>query len=367
MTQRQSWQGYLTSFGFILAYCVPTLPIFSVWLGKITHHPNIFAAFPLLIAYGIIPILEAIFPYGIQSIPDHLSRSKGWSLYYRLLLWLSLPVQFSTLYLALSYWNLNLFNIWGSLAYLLSVGIFSGMFAITVAHELIHRQQNCDRWLGGILLSSVGFGAFKVVHLRIHHRYVCTPLDFATAQRGQHIYAFWWKNLISNVWEAIHCEQEELVKTGRAFWRSELLVWSTLSLVWFGIAILLGGFRGGLFWAIQALIAILKLDWTNYLQHYGLTRKQDSDGKYEPIQVYHAWSVGLFIHDLALFNLLRHANHHVNPQLNYPFLKHYDSVPQYPYNYSIMYLLSLIPPLFRYVVHPKIDSFEVQHKQLQKV
>jgi alkane 1-monooxygenase len=367
MTQRQPWWVYVTSFSFVLAYGVPVVPLVSVYLGKMAQHPNLFAFLPLVIAYGSVPILEGIFPYGIQPIPDSVSSAKAEALYYRFLLWLSLPIQLGMLYLALYYWNLNLFNFWGSLAYLLSVGIYSGMFAITVAHELIHYQQRSDRILGGILLSTVAFGAFKVVHLRIHHRYVGTPFDFATAQRGQSIYDFWWKSLTSTVSEAIRCEYEELTKTGQAFWHSELLLWYLFSLLWFGIAILLGGWKGGLFWAIQALLAILKLDWTNYLQHYGLTRKQNADGRYEPVQVHHAWSVGLFIHDLALFNLLRHGDHHANPQRHYQTLRHYENVPEYPYNYSIMYLLSLVPPLFERIVHPHIDGFEIQQTQLQRV
>jgi alkane 1-monooxygenase len=269
------------------------------------------------------------------------------------------------LYIAIHYWNLKLFNLWGSFFYVLSVGIYSGMFAITVAHELIHHQQRCDRVLGGILLSTVGFGTFKVVHLRIHHRYVGTPLDFATARRGQSIYSFWGTNLVGNVREAIRCEREELAKTGRAFWQSELLFWYFLSLLWLSIAVLLGGWKGGIFFVLQSLIAILKLDWTNYLQHYGLTRKQDAKGRYEPVQIHHAWSVGLFIHDLAIFNLLRHGDHHAHPQRHYQTLRHYNDVPEYPCNYSIMYLLSLVPPLFQQIVHEHLARFEVQQEQHQ--
>jgi alkane 1-monooxygenase len=367
MMQRHALERYLTGLGFIFAYAIPALPIISAWLGKITQHPNIFAAFPLIIAYGIVPLVEGIFPYGIQPVSENISQSKKGQFYYRFLLWLGLPFQLGMLYFALNYWISGLFNSWQSCAYILSVGIYSGMFAITIAHELIHHQQPLDRALGGVLLSTVGFGVFKVVHLRIHHRYVCTPCDFATAQRGQSIYDFWRKNLISNISEAIRSERKELVKMGRTFWQSELLLWSILSLLWLSIAIWLGGYQGSIFWGLQAIIAILKLDWTNYLQHYGLTRKLDRKGQYEPMQVHHAWSVGLFIHDLALFNLLRHGDHHVNPQRPYQELRHYNNVPEYPYNYSIMYLLSLVPPLFEIIVHPYLDRFESQQQTLQEI
>lgn len=366
-TQRPSWPIYLTSLGYLLTYGIPATPILSVWLGKITHHANLWAAFPLVIAFIIVPLLQTLFPYGIRPLPDDVLNSRGWQIYHRSLLWLSLPLQLGMLYVALHAWNAHLFNFWGALIYLFSVGTFSGMFAIVMAHELIHHPQAFDQALGGMLLSTVGFGTFKVVHLRIHHRHVGTPLDFATAQRGQSLYAFWWQNLISNGPEAIRCERETLGKRGQAWWQSELLLWYGLSLLWLGIAIGLGGWRGGLFWGLQAFIAILKLDWTNYLQHYGLTRKQESKDRYEPVQVHHAWSQNLFIHDLALFNLFRHGDHHAHPQQPYPGLNADAAAPRYPYDLAFMYFLALVPPLFQRIVHPTLDRLATQQIQPQTV
>ncbi|MEO0826415.1 MAG: fatty acid desaturase [Cyanobacteria bacterium J06639_16] len=364
--QTQPRRVFLTSLGFTIAYMVPAVPLISIWVGQIVGHPNVFAALPLAIAYILVPIVEGIWPYGIQPMPTEKWNVTSWQFYYRALLWLSFPIQLGMLCIALHFWSLGLLNAWGSLAYILSVGIFSGMFAITIGHELIHHSQPVDCALGGVLLSTVCFGTFKIVHLRIHHRYVCTPDDFATAKKGQSIYHFWWINRVANITEALRCEREDLAKQGRQFWQSELLLWTVLSLLWFAIAILLGGWWGGLFFGLQSFIAILKLDWTNYLQHYGLTRKRDAKGNYEPVQHHHAWSVGLFIHDLAIFNLLRHGDHHVNPQRPYPFLEHDNRTREYPYNYSVMYLLSLLPGVFENVVHPYLNKPETLAQPLQE-
>ena len=361
------WRIYLTSLSFALAYGVPAIPLVSIWVGKMSGHPNLFAALPLIIAYVLVPIIEGLWPYGIRPIPPEQGHNPNWQLYYRFLLWLSLPIQLGMLYMALHYWSLGLLNIWGGMAYILSVGIYSGMFAITIGHELIHHPQPLDRALGGIILSTVCFGTFKIVHLRIHHRYVCTPEDFATAKKGQSIYSFWWQSIVGNVTEALRCEWDTCSRQGKGLWNSELLLWTGLSLVWFACAVKMAGWSGGLFWGLQAFIAILKLDWTNYLQHYGLTRRRDANQNYEPVQLHHAWSLGLFIHDLAIFNLLRHGDHHVNPQRLYPFLEHGDRTREYPYNYSIMYLLSLIPSVFERVVHPYLDEPEGLSQSLQEV
>lgn len=358
LRRSQPLRRYFTSLGFLAIYALPAIPMLSGWLGQSTSHPNAFACLPLVIAYGLPLLVSAIAPKGIDPIPKEIVQMPGWQLYYRGLLWLSLPVQLSMLFITRQYWQAGTFNVWGSVAYLLSVGIYSGAFAITIGHELIHHSQRCDRILGGLLLSTVGFGSFKSVHLKIHHRYVATPLDFATAQRGQTIYGFWWRNLVGNVTEAIRCDRAELKRTKRAFWQSELLLWTAFSVLWLSLAIGLGQWQGGLFWILQALIGILKLDWTNYLQHYGLTRQQTADGHYEPVKATHAWSLEFFLLDFALINLMRHGEHHARPQQLYPTLKNEAAAPQYPYNYAAMYFLSLVPSLFRRVVHPCLDQIQ---------
>lgn len=358
MSQRESLPKKLTSLGFMVAYLVPALPILSIWLGHTTQRFNAFAIFPLFIFFVVAHVIEFVFPYKTQASISKGSDTTIGKFYYRGLLWLCLPIQLLTLYLAVNYWCSDILNIWGKLAYLMSVGICNGTFSITVAHELIHHQHRLDRLLGGSLLSTVGFGSFKIVHLRVHHRYVCTPHDFATAQRGQSIYDFWWKNIQGNVIEALRCDRADRAIKGRYFWHSELLAWSLLSLVWLGLSLSIGGWQGGIFWSFQALIGILQLDLINYLQHYGLTRKQDIHGRYEPVQAHHAWSFGLFLHDWGLINLFKHGDHHANPQRHYQSLRRHRNVPEYPYNTAILYALSLVPPLFRRAIHPHLDRFE---------
>jgi alkane 1-monooxygenase len=115
---------------------------------------------------------------------------------------------------------------------------------------------------------------------------------------------------------------------------------------------------GGFFFLIQSLIAIMYLDVINYLQHYGLTRKMRSSGRPEPMQDHHSWTAAMFLDDLLLLNLPRHAHHHSQPQRPYQFLKDSSDAPRYPYSYGVMTMLLLVPALFRRVVHPCLDRFE---------
>jgi alkane 1-monooxygenase len=364
MTETRSWPLIqLASLGFLLTYGIPALPIACAWAGQATSYANSFALIPLLVGYILFPLIQELWPYQLPSISDQDFTAAGWQRYYRVLPLLSLPAQLAMLAVAANYWSAGVLNLWGSLGFLCSASTFSAFFAITLGHELIHRPHRLDRFLGGVLLSTVGFGTFKIVHLRIHHRYVGTPLDFATARRGQSIYHFWWQSLIGNFYQALRSESSYLVKAGKHLWQSELVVWYAFSLLWLLISLSLWGWRGGVFFVLQCLIAILQLDWINYLQHYGLTRKMNDSGQYEPVQSHHAWSQALFLHDLALLNLFRHADHHANPQRPYQVLRTLEDSPTYPYQHVIMLALSLVPPLFHRVVDPYLDQWELSLPQ----
>jgi hypothetical protein len=42
-------------------------------------------------------------------------------------------------------------------------------------------------------------------------------------------------------------------------------------------------------------------------------------------------------------------------------LKDSEHAPRYPFNYGVMTMVLLVPPLFRRVVHPCLDRFEASH------
>ena len=158
--------------------------------------------------------------------------------------------------------------------------------------------------------------------------------------------------------ESVQCERARLAQAGQPVWKSELLVWYGLSGVWLLVAIALWGPRGGFFFLAQSMIAMLQLESVNFLQHYGLSRAVDAHGRPEPVGPRHSWSQSLFLHDFLLLSLPRHADHHIHPRRGFQSLVHDGGMPTYPYDYSTMVLLLLVPPLFRRVVHPRLDQLD---------
>ena len=144
-----------------------------------------------------------------------------------------------------------------------------------------------SRWFqvaGGFLLASMGYGSFKIEHVRGHHQNVATPEDASSAEMGQSFYRFFPQAVIRNISLAARMETERLAKKRTGFWniQNEFLIWSSIS---FLIAFLMTthyGFSGLVFFFGQSLIAVFLLETVNYIEHYGLRRTIRETGKYEP-------------------------------------------------------------------------------------
>jgi alkane 1-monooxygenase len=243
-------------------------------------------------------------------------------------------------------------------AWMSSCGLLGGTFGIVAAHELIHRSTRFERVCGGLLLSVVAYGTFKVEHLRGHHVDVATPLDPSTAAFGRGLYAFNARAIVQNVAKAFRLQAESLRKQQRPVigLKNELLWWTGASIALaLSLAIAFGP-AGLLFFVVQAAVAIWTLEAVNYVEHYGLRRRRLASGHYEKVSAAHSWDAPFLWSNWFLFNLQRHADHHVRSAKPYYTLDHSPSSPQLPGPYSAMVLLAHVPPLWRLVMDRRLGS-----------
>ena len=337
---------------YLLAYIIPLLVIASVWLGRLSGERDLFALAPMAIAYLFLPLYQAWRPH--QSAPLG-EAAAGWQRWFRWLPLFAIIPELAMLYVAAGEWAEGGLAWWARLALVFGTGWYSTLFGVNFAHALMHHREPFDRFMSGFLLSAMCFGSFRIVHLQIHHPHVGTPADFASPPRGRGFYRYWVGCFAGNFLAPIKLERARLAKTAAAPWRSELVLWTLLSLAWLGISIALFGAAGGVFFLLQSLFAIMQLDLVNYIQHYGLERRRLAGGGFEPVGTRHAWCQTLWLDDLLLLNLPRHAEHHVHPQIPFERLAVSPDAPRYPYSYAVMILLALAPPLFRRVVDPCLD------------
>lgn len=252
---------------------------------------------------------------------------------------------------------------WGLAA---SAGAVGGIVAINVAHELIHRNTRLERAAGGLLLATVGYGAFKVEHVRGHHLRVATPLDSASAARGEGLWRFVPRSVVGTLRGAWRLESARLQAArpgpgpaavfGRLL-RHETLGWTLASVAFVAAVGACWGPRAAALVVVAGALAILELEVVNYIEHYGLQRARGPDGRYEPVDHRHSWNVDTAVVNAFLLNLQRHADHHANGGKPYTALAADPRSPQLPAGYGAMVLLALVPPAWRAVMDPRLDRY----------
>ena len=346
------------SVGFLVVLLIPGLIGACVLGARILGGADLWSALPLVVVIALAPLINALWRSPAAELPEDVRTSAGWRRFYRALPLASVPAQLVLLGAAAWHWSHGAITPLGAGVWLLSASMFSALFAMNVGHELIHSPRRLDRALGGVLLSTVAFGAFRIAHLRVHHRHVGTPMDPAFAPRGRSLFAHWWCSIAGNLRAAFRSERQRQVAAGAAWWRTELLLWYGLTALWATLACSFFGAAGLVFFLLQCALSILVLEWINYLQHYGLARRVTAEGQYERVRPWHAWSQERRFTNLALLNLMRHGDHHENPSRPYQALRQTESSPTYPYDFSVMLLVSLVPPLFRALVDPLLDAAE---------
>jgi alkane 1-monooxygenase len=245
------------------------------------------------------------------------------------------------------------------------LGVITGTVGINYSHELMHRTNRGERFLGDVLLAMVLYSHFRSEHLQVHHRHVGTPRDPVTARYNEGFHRF-FPRVLRDCWRsAFRAEREMLARKGRPwhdpgnpFWR----YWA-LQGVMVLLAVVIGGRVGlGLFvW--QAVVAVWQLELVNYIEHYGLTRKHLGDGKYEHVKPRHSWNAAHRATNWLLINLQRHSDHHYRPDRRFPLLQNHDEAeaPQLPYGYPIMTMAAMVPPLWRRVMNPRVRRWRAMH------
>lgn len=332
---------------------VPLAIIGTLWGGLWTL---------MLPAYGVmlVPVLDRL--TGLNEDNADPETDEADLFWYRAITLIWVPVQFVLLFWIIGYVSLNRHLGWAELLVLLyGVGIMTGASGIVYAHELMHQRNRLERWLGDLLLAMVLYSHFRSEHLLVHHQHVATPRDAVTARYNESFLRYFPRVLRHCPPSAWRAEAALLKRRGAGtfdrrnpFWR-----YGALQLGMLIMAVVVGGWYGLALFLAQSLIAIWMLELTNYVEHYGLTRKYLGRGKFEYVKPHHSWNAAHRVSNWLLINLQRHSDHHYKPDRRYPLLQTYDEdeAPQLPYGYPLMTAMAMVPPLWRRVMNPKVRQW----------
>ena len=247
-----------------------------------------------------------------------------------------------------------------SIALTLILGKVAG-HTIGTGHELIHRTSKWERWLGEVLMSSIAFAHYTTEHVFIHHRHVGTPADPVYAAKGQSFWSYFPWALFGNLIVTWRAECDRLARLGRPAWHPTNSFWhySLLTAAWAALYAWMGGWFGVGLYLLHSLVAVTILRVIDYVEHYGLPRQLLPSGRYERTQPRHSWNASHLVSNWASWNVQRHSDHHDMAVRPYPLLQHFgeDVAPQLPYNYTVMFTLALVPPLWFRIVDPLVDTW----------
>jgi alkane 1-monooxygenase len=296
---------------------------------------------------GLVEIFTKEFRSGIHSGDDDQVPNT--------ILWLHIPFQIACIATFFYGIDSGILNSRTAPVAAVSMGINTGASAIVAAHEFIHRKSRIYQLAGKFLLFTAGNFYFFVEHLRVHHKWVGTARDAATAKRNQSLYSFFITSATGQMAGAWKLERERCIKEGRAvlgpgnyvmrqiFFHA--LFASLLYMVFGGLALIA--------WFVHGIIANFLLEYVNYIEHYGLTRSEK-----ERVTEHHSWQTDKLVSRFVLSDLSRHADHHYYASKPFHTLDTYDKSPVLPGGYASLFLAAMIPPLWKRLTHPILDRLQ---------
>lgn len=345
---------YLWLFGLV----VPLAP-FAAWrLVELTGIGAFWWIGPVIV-FGLIPLLDITIGKDDANPPDSALKWLEQDRYYRWCIYLFLPLQYASLVFACSIWSSGELSFLESLGLAVTVAMVAGI-AINTAHELGHKRKSYERWLSKVALAQTGYGHFFIEHNRGHHVRVATPEDPASARLGESFWEFLPRTVSGSLRSAIELERTRLDRAGKRFWtihNDVLNAWAMTVVLFAGLTIAFGWVV--LPWlVVQAIVGFSLLEVVNYLEHYGLLRQREENGRYERCRPEHSWNSNNVASNVFLYHLQRHSDHHANPVRRYQALRHYDEVPELPSGYATMIVVAYVPSLWRRVMdHRVVDHY----------
>ena len=201
-------------------------------------------------------------------------------------------------------------------------GLWLGQVSNSNAHELIHRSARGPRRLGVAIYCSLLFGHHASAHPKVHHVYAAIDQDPNSARLGKRFYRFLMRAWLGGFRAGLVVKN---IASARA--RSNIPAWqhpyigyvagAVLTII---VSALLAGPMGIVSLFAIVVYAQVQLFLSDYVQHYGLRRAIDENGRVEPIGSKHSWNAPHWYSSAMMSNAPRHSDHHMHPSRSFPTL-----------------------------------------------
>ena len=342
-------------YWYWLSCAIPLTPLAFAYLAVETNQ-GLWLWFTVALLYVLLPLSDHLFGIDKANPDETLIEQIKNERYYVFIMYFTTAAHwlaFVTMAYVVSQYEWSWFNILGGA---LSTGILNGV-GMNAGHEMGHKvrdrkQVGCAK----LALACCGYGHFFIEHNKGHHKDVATPEDPASSRMGESIYKFVKREIPGAFRRAWSLEANRLQRQGKSEWsfENEILQPAMLTI---SAYILMLAFFGPVmipFLFIAAAYGWWQLTCANYVEHYGLLRLKNENGRYERCQPHHSWNSNYKASNLILLHLQRHSDHHAHPTRPYQVLRDYEDVPTLPSGYPLMFVLAMIPPAWFAIMDPKV-------------
>ena len=337
---------------YLGAYLIPI----CTFIGIVLRGPWTYAGVGF--AFVVIPIVELILGATKLSVEQTERNKRLPDHWFDVLLYCNIPIVYTAVWMLGNLTSTASLSSTETIGLILSTGVLLGANGINVGHELGHRGNPVQRMLGKALLVPSLYMHFHIEHNRGHHLHVATRYDPSTARYGEALYAFWPRTLFMtyiNAWKIEASRIRGRRETGiKAI--NGMLTYTAIELGYCVSLIVLFGLPSALILLTAGCVGALLLETINYIEHYGLTRKQLESGKFERVTDRHSWNSNHHIGRIVLYELTRHSDHHAIAGKPYQRLDHRDAAPQLPFGYPTSMLLAMCPPLWFRIMNKRVPT-----------
>ena len=316
-------------------------------------------ASPVIYAFGFIPLVELLIPLSKENMTEAEEKIAKEDRLYDWWLYIIVPLQYAALAFFLFSMQEEGLTGWEKAGRIASMGLLCAAFGINVGHELGHRRLLYERNLAKVLLLTSLYMHFYIEHNKGHHKNVSTKEDPSSARKWEPIYIFYFRTVIFSYISAWKIAADDQHKKGKPVlhFSNQMIQFQLLQILFVFLIKYAFGTEIMLAFLAAASIGFLLLETVNYIEHYGLERKQTDEG-YERAMPEHSWNSSHILGRLMLFELSRHSDHHYLASRKYQVLRHHEEAPQMPTGYPGMMILSLVPPLWFSVMHKRMEAFQ---------
>jgi alkane 1-monooxygenase len=344
----------------VFKYCAPIVFFIAAYFAFINN--GLITYLPIVMAFVLMPLAELLLKPNTQNLEQAEEEVAKADKIYDYVLHAFIILMFPTIALFLyqikinlSAQNIDWFSITGKV---LALGFLCGTFGINIAHELGHRVNKFEQRLAQAGLLTSLYMHFFTEHNKGHHKNVATHNDPASSRFNENLYAFWVRTIVGSYKSAWHIANEECSKKQINKWslKNEMVLFTIVQIAFVAFILIAFNWAATLAYLAAAIMGALLLETVNYIEHYGLSRKETTQGKFERTLPIHSWNSNHYLGRVMLFELSRHSDHHYLASRKYQILRHHTTAPQMPTGYPGMMLLSTIPPLWFKVMNPRVKA-----------